>query len=274
MLDFETWVKSNFGTYSRKSVLAISPHLDDAALSIGATLSRLVDHNVKVSVLTVFAGIPKPPYTPTANLLHDMWNLKERPVESRRAEDVNAMKEIGAEALHDEFLDSPYRSSNTITSNSIKVNIDHSLTRRIYKNMCKYIDLIKPSFVLSCAAVGHHQDHRHTRDAALLVMQQIGIRLLLWEDIPYSLRASISPDLPRNLSLGNTIVSTPHSVSWNRKYQAIECYQSQQEMLWQGSDFRTLLDRHAYAQSRNFDFNDRAEIFWDIRNIHRTRAMD
>ena len=47
-------------------VLLISPHLDDAAMSAGATIAALTAAGSQVVVCTVFAGKPQPPFSGVA----------------------------------------------------------------------------------------------------------------------------------------------------------------------------------------------------------------
>jgi hypothetical protein len=51
----------NPGVNSVGRVLAISPHLDDAALSVGATLADFSARGADLEVLTLFAGVPREP---------------------------------------------------------------------------------------------------------------------------------------------------------------------------------------------------------------------
>ncbi|MGH3427279.1 MAG: PIG-L family deacetylase, partial [Mycobacteriales bacterium] len=58
-----------------RRVLAISPHLDDAALSVGATLAEFSARGTDVEVLTIFAGAPHNPLTDTARAFHAKCGL-------------------------------------------------------------------------------------------------------------------------------------------------------------------------------------------------------
>jgi LmbE family N-acetylglucosaminyl deacetylase len=51
-------------------IVVLSPHLDDAVLSLGATIARAVESGARVEVLTVFAG------NPDSNAPTDDWERK------------------------------------------------------------------------------------------------------------------------------------------------------------------------------------------------------
>jgi hypothetical protein len=51
-------------------VLAISPHLDDAALSVEATLADLATHSADIHGVTLFAGTPTEPLSIVARTFH------------------------------------------------------------------------------------------------------------------------------------------------------------------------------------------------------------
>ncbi|MGH3829147.1 MAG: PIG-L deacetylase family protein [Pseudonocardiaceae bacterium] len=60
---------------SVRRVLAVSPHLDDAALSAGATLADLAARGVDVQVCTLFTGAPHEPLSAVARAFHARCDL-------------------------------------------------------------------------------------------------------------------------------------------------------------------------------------------------------
>ncbi len=55
---------------TQRRVLAISPHLDDAALSAGATLADFAARGANVDVVTLFAGTPHEPLSAVNRAFH------------------------------------------------------------------------------------------------------------------------------------------------------------------------------------------------------------
>ncbi|MGH3869204.1 MAG: PIG-L deacetylase family protein [Pseudonocardiaceae bacterium] len=92
-------------------VLAISPHLDDAALSAGATLTDFVARGADVNVFTLFAGAPPEPLSEVARAFHVKCGLSQDASAGalRIDEDRAAMDQLGVRAHHCGFLDAIYR---------------------------------------------------------------------------------------------------------------------------------------------------------------------
>jgi LmbE family N-acetylglucosaminyl deacetylase len=89
-------------------VVVVSPHLDDAAFSLGATIARAARAGAKVRVLTVFAGDPDSS-GPAA-----WWDRKAGfaseadAVRARRKEDEEACRILGATPVWLSFSDASY----------------------------------------------------------------------------------------------------------------------------------------------------------------------
>ena len=79
----------------RFTVLALSPHLDDAVMSVGASLAALAEAGSQVMLCTVFAGAPAPPLSEAARVFHAHCGLADDGVAVRRAEDESASAAIG-----------------------------------------------------------------------------------------------------------------------------------------------------------------------------------
>ncbi|MGH3693986.1 MAG: PIG-L deacetylase family protein [Pseudonocardiaceae bacterium] len=94
-----------------RRIFAVSPHLDDAALSAGATLADFAARGVDVEVLTLFAGSPREGLSEIARGFHAKCGLPldASAVAARRDEDRAAMRELGAATHHGEFPDAIYR---------------------------------------------------------------------------------------------------------------------------------------------------------------------
>ena len=78
-------------------VVVVSPHLDDAVLSLGATIARTTRSGARVEVLTVFAG------DPSSRAPAGGWDTRAgfategEATLARRAEDLQACGQLGAE---------------------------------------------------------------------------------------------------------------------------------------------------------------------------------
>ena len=89
-------------------LVVISPHLDDAVLSLGATLAHAVESGAKVEVLTVFA------YAPGSDAPTDEWDRKSgfategEASQQRRIEDRSACSILGVVPRWFDFSAHPY----------------------------------------------------------------------------------------------------------------------------------------------------------------------
>lgn len=89
----------------QRRLVVVSPHLDDAALSLGATIARVAHAGVPVTVVTVFAGDPSSEEPAgTWDRLCGFTTAGEA-ARARRGEDARACKILGAEPV---WLPFPY----------------------------------------------------------------------------------------------------------------------------------------------------------------------
>ncbi|MGH3922585.1 MAG: PIG-L family deacetylase, partial [Pseudonocardiaceae bacterium] len=179
-----------------RRVLAISPHLDDAALSAAATLADFVARGADVEVVTLFAGTPHEPLSAVARAFHAKCNLPDTSaVAIRIEEDQAAMNELGARAHHCEFLDAVYRQApdgGWLCHHDRAMFDDQSIEQgdlldKISHQVHRLVTALKPDLLLTCAGIGDHVDHRLTTAAALNATTGSSVPILLWEDLPYAI---------------------------------------------------------------------------------------
>src|SRR5712691_10743873 len=77
-------------------ILVVSPHLDDAVLSLGATMARAVRLGAQVNVVTVFAGDPSSTRQVSGWDRRAGFATEGAAASARRSEDVEACRAIGA----------------------------------------------------------------------------------------------------------------------------------------------------------------------------------
>jgi LmbE family N-acetylglucosaminyl deacetylase len=253
-------------------VLVVSPHLDDAVLSAGGRIHRLASEGADVTVFTLFAGVPSPPYSPIAEYFHYVWDLETDPVEHRRQEDRAALALLGASPSHGSFLDAVYRrrpdggwlvdmDRPTVQGNDVP---EPGLAVDLESAVVSLLATLQPDLVLTCAAVGDHLDHRRTRDATVVAAGG-KVPLYCWEDLPYGMRQSHALHLPDGAVLGAPVAETASDEAWSAKYAAVHCYRSQHSMLWPpDTDVRDLFDTHAARQGSRCGVDGRAEVFWPV----------
>jgi LmbE family N-acetylglucosaminyl deacetylase len=163
----------------------LSPHLDDAVLSCGGMMYQLSRAGQLVQAITIFAGdAPPGPLSPFARGLHDRWQADPA---TRRAEDVEALALLGAEAIHWPFADAIYRRDPL--TGAAPYDSEESIFGEIAPADAALIDAIaarlqalEPSArLIAPLAAGHHVDHQIVRTAA----ESLERELLYYEDYPY-----------------------------------------------------------------------------------------
>src|SRR5690606_5209303 len=91
------------------TILVVSPHLDDAVLSIGGSMWTWSRAGHRVLVATVFtADEPVEPPSAVAEHLHRLWGGAGA-MARRRAEDRAAAERLGIEVVHLELEDALHR---------------------------------------------------------------------------------------------------------------------------------------------------------------------
>jgi LmbE family N-acetylglucosaminyl deacetylase len=161
-------------------IVAISAHLDDAALSASASLA-----GQDAIVLTVFAALP-PPQVELASWDQHTGATKsaDRQLE-RLAEDAEAMRLLSARGRYLDVLDSQYRESGP------PPDID-----RIAESIAGYFDQDSTQAWIP-AAIGGHPDHILARAAALRAAAIAGLpEIVLYADFPYFVSFGLPPWLP------------------------------------------------------------------------------
>lgn len=216
----------------------MSPHLDDAVLSCGASLFNHINLGGSATVYTVFAGKPNGAVSPVAQAYHRRWQVLDA-VESRRLEDRQALNTLGATAVHGPFLDSIYRRrpdggwlvQGTEYASDLPLSPERDLVALISHSIRRMITELEPAEVWTCAGIGGHIDHLTTRNAVIAAVEQTsGSLVRLWEDYPYSRFSSRAlPTLPPQATVHHEMVLEPDDRAWQSKLAAAICYQSQWE---------------------------------------------
>jgi LmbE family N-acetylglucosaminyl deacetylase len=264
-----------------REVLVVSPHLDDAVLSAGGRIAHLATAGARVTVFTVFAGVPTPPYSSVARAFHRSWGLDDNAVHHRREEDRRAIDHLMANAVHGDYPDAIYRTDSSgrwlISSGSQPTKHtaedEGELTRTITVTVQELIGSLRPDLVLTCASVGDHIDHRHTCYAVRAAAKASGVALRLWTDQPYSSWTD-EPFSPKTLGALPDALSARIGVhqpeahwvdqeAWARKMAAIGEYKSQHSALWPGvADFDAVINEQARSLAEALGGSGRCELYW------------
>ncbi|MFN2135086.1 MAG: PIG-L deacetylase family protein [Candidatus Promineifilaceae bacterium] len=165
----------------------LSPHLDDVALSCAGQVFMKSGADQNVLVVTVMAGDPPGSTSEFARSLHGRWQLERDVVASRRKEDEEAMRILGADLMHWPIPDCIYRSEPTTgaalyNSNEAIFGTVSELERPLIIQIAERIRQLPPhGRLFTSLGVGNHVDHQITRLAAEMVSPHVAY----YEEYPY-----------------------------------------------------------------------------------------
>jgi LmbE family N-acetylglucosaminyl deacetylase len=170
-----------------RTLLAVSPHLDDAAFSAGALLWTAAQRGWRVVVATVFTGnVAQPSGFALACQLDKGLPADVDYMALRREEDCQACAALGAKPVHLPLLEAPHRGYENAAALFGDVHLHDQAPAAVGERLTQLLAEVRPSVVLAPLGIGGHVDHLIVRDA---VRRLSGSRLRLWEDWPYLDRA-------------------------------------------------------------------------------------
>jgi LmbE family N-acetylglucosaminyl deacetylase len=205
--------------FRAKSVLAVAPHPDDVALSVGGLLRLLTAS--RLVVLTVFSRSRWAPLL----VCHD-GNIN-RISRARASEDRRYAMAIAAHRRVGVLPDSSARGVPEIAQMQ-PPRPDGPLRETIYHLMTAALRDVEPDAVLCPLALGHHVDHVLVRDATLAAARGLE-HLALYEDLPYAADFSNGEiaDHVRNVVDDARPVTVDIASVYPQKVADVQLYQSQ-----------------------------------------------
>ena len=174
-----------------RTVLALSPHLDDAAFSCGGTLARLAHAGWRVVVATLFTrSVPDPRGFALACQLDKGLGPEVDYMALRRAEDVAAMDALGVEPpVHVSLSEAPHRGYHSARALFEPPLAEDAVAADLGPVIADLVADYRPNLLLAPQAIGGHVDHV----VVVQALQGVGHPVLWWRDFPYTIR----PDVPR-----------------------------------------------------------------------------
>lgn len=215
-------------------ILVVSPHLDDAALGCCDHLLEWREAGSEVRVVTVFTSFDSPVVPEHQRQLMRLWNIDSvQQLRQRRVqEDVLAMRQLGVEWMHLEWVDAAFRTSGErLLYPSIRELLDGvlhasdaNLIQSLSEALQRYADY---DLVLVPLTVGQHVDHVIARQAVDFAFEPA--RRRYYVDYPYAMN-------PRrwNRAQLSTLFRARKSIRWTsrRKRAVLECYETQMPLLF------------------------------------------
>jgi LmbE family N-acetylglucosaminyl deacetylase len=196
-------------------VVVLSPHLDDAVLSLGALLSAHVRSGGRVRVVTVFAGRPDAVGAAGEWDRSAGFSIEGQAARARRAEDRAACARLGLEARHIDAADEQYPD---------RLGAD-ALWERLAPALRGADELLLPGYPL--------RNDDHAAVTGLVLTRTDPAQLVrLWLEEPYALRERApSPHRWGDLRWGAPGTARTEALA---KVRAVRCYGSQLPLLAPG----------------------------------------
>lgn len=227
----------------------LSPHFDDAILSLGGLLAK---KGTAAKVLTFFSGKPAKPRLSLWDVVCGFSN-STKAVDARSKENDNALAFLGlssSSVINLGYLEQSYRSAKD------EKNLEGLLLIDLLKFLEEYtdreIDIYAPSLEL-------HRDHaliKHTLLAAIPHLQSRSAAFFLYQDIPYAYSTPFL-SLSKKEAGAYQVEPTPLPVSQDemtKKIAAIKLYTSQTFplALTSGGPLSSRIKDFAAKQARKF----------------------
>lgn len=209
------------------TIAVVSPHLDDAGLSVGGLLWLLRNH-YRVVVITVFTADPPEAVSPVAAELAGPFGPTISAV--RRAEDMRALETLGVGHRHLGFQDAVHRRTAQGAwlvkkeADLFRATPDETLVEQVAVTLTECLEPEPVAGLLSPAGIGNHVDHLVTA-AAVARISGSGVDHLAWIDLPYGANQRRTEPRLR--------VPLP-AAAWRAKVAAVGCYESQLADLYPG----------------------------------------
>ena len=209
-----------------RTLLALSPHLDDAVFSAGATLAARADEGWRVVVATLLTGnVERPEGFALACQLDKGLGPEVDYMELRRAEDVRACAVLGAESRHLPLLEAPHRGYGSAAELFEPPHADDPLRPALAAVLAALLADHAPDEVWAPRALGGHVDHvlvhRAVRDAAPAAA------LRWWTDWPYADRPALRDPEAAGLAALAWVDEPVGAEARARKADACAAYASQ-----------------------------------------------
>lgn len=221
----------------------ISPHLDDAVLSCGELIYKLVNNkNAKCKILTIFTGSIKSHKISCAIQQFHLNCQRGRDLMLfRKQEDAEATKILNCTYEHLEFPECIYRTNEEgayIYPKLDQIYKYNPAQEKYYEEKIENIlfkklkDKINTE-IYAPLSIGNHVDHVITNKIMYQLSKKIPGIIYYYEDVPYIFKVTDKTEemKTKTKQLKMKIIKISDS-EWQRKILAVLLYKSQMHVMW------------------------------------------
>ena len=208
------------------TLLALSPHLDDAVFSAGGALAARADAGWQVVVATLFTGnVAEPTGFALACQLDKGLGPEIDYMAVRRAEDETACSVLGLHPVHLPLLEAPHRGYERASELFEPPHADDPASLELARTLGALLETHAPDELWAPRALGGHVDHVLVHRAARAAASDV--RLRWWTDWPYADRTA--PADPEAATVAGLVWEDEplSSATQSRKADACAAYVSQ-----------------------------------------------
>lgn len=249
--------------------VVLSPHPDDAPLTMGAYIHHLTAKGDRVLVVTTMAGkIPDVlPDTPVVHEFHTTWDVGDDPILLRHEEDRAAATVLGADIKFLDIADCIYRTTDGQAYYFTRGEIFHTVNPAdpVIALPDELLPLIADADVIYAPlSIGRHVDHQITRGwAEQLAAKYPDKQIVYYTDYPYAEQiGAMGEAIARLPGFRPLPVVMLTEADLRAKMDSIACYSSQISSFWTSLEDMEVRIR-AYFTSNGLQ--PPHEVFWEYK---------
>jgi len=255
-----------------KTILVLSPHLDDAVLSCGGWMAQAAGAGERVLVYNLFCAPYQGPLSAAARERHASWGNPEDISGLRIEEDRQALAIIGAQAIYGDVRDLIYRQDargewlyNSMADiQGMRNPLDDELVSH-YFDKVRDLAANESMEIYAPLGVGAHIDHLLAFDVGVK-LHQAGYTVWFYEDLPYALRGDWLEARMKSITNMEPSVKLFSADILEKKIAALRCYRSQIAALFEDEGkMREGLTLQALRMSGRGDLG--GEKVWKIKDL-------
>lgn len=175
---------------TRKKIVRISPHLDDAVFSAGGLAAAFVEQGHAVTILTCFTkSILDPKGFALACQLDKGLSPEVDYMQLRREEDRKACEVLGAHFVWLDLPEAPHRGYQSAKELFREIKECDKIQEVLFLKLKEYLFEMRPDMIFSPIGIGNHVDHQQVCLAVQKLKKDFpGTDYFQWYDQPYLLR--------------------------------------------------------------------------------------
>ncbi|NNE64421.1 MAG: hypothetical protein HKN34_10085 [Gammaproteobacteria bacterium] len=210
----------------------VSPHIDDAFLSLGGCISNWLAEGERVKIIYIFT---RSSWTNAHPISDEKYTNSVKAITAlRKAEESNLQCVTGHEAVYLDWYDIDHRGKKSmlnnllrdafipVTQNKMIKKIEHQLIELLDKKATTYFPLAMGKWV--------HPDHAITNQLGWSLLKK-EFDIVVYEDLPYCADLNVE-EINAKLALRDKFTPVYEAIDLDRKIELLKYYQSQMSHEW------------------------------------------